>query len=168
VDGLHEVISYRACQRHVLPFLACGESHDWLKHLRHEVCTRSSPLPPSIQAGMMNPLSQATRSQLTASIAHLVHSNEATGLATYPLSRFPLTIGRSEEADICVDDRWLSRQHCEIDCRDGELVIRDLGSRHGTYLNGLRIDESPLDVDDELRIGLSQFTISPAAVSAGV
>ena len=49
------------------------------------------------------------------------------------LNKYPVLLGRSESADIRLDDRWLSRNHCEIDVTDGELIIRDLGSKHGTY-----------------------------------
>jgi two-component system cell cycle response regulator len=48
-------------------------------------------------------------------------------------------IGRGSGADLQIEDAELSRCHCEITCRGEELTIRDLGSRNGTRLDGVRI-----------------------------
>jgi pSer/pThr/pTyr-binding forkhead associated (FHA) protein len=101
-------------------------------------------------------------STAATSLAQLVPEEPAGDNDAIPLCQFPVVIGRSEEAQFSFDDRWLSRQHCEIDCFDGKLVIRDLGSRHGTYVNDMQIDESPLNMDDQLRIGLTRFIVKPA------
>ena len=69
----------------------------------------------------------------------------------------PVTLGRSEDADIQVSDRWTSRRHCQIDQLDGTLLIRDLGSTHGTYVNGLRVTEAHLMPGDKLTVGMSSF-----------
>ena len=96
------------------------------------------------------------------SLAELVPVEPSGDNGCIPLCQFPVVIGRSEEAQFSFDDRWLSRQHCEIDCFDGQLLIRDLGSRHGTYVNDMQIDECPLNIDDQLRIGLTRFIVKPA------
>ena len=75
------------------------------------------------------------------------------------LNKYPVLLGRSESADIRLDDRWLSRNHCEIDVTDGELIIRDLGSKHGTYVNESPIDETTIESGDELRIGITRFVV---------
>jgi pSer/pThr/pTyr-binding forkhead associated (FHA) protein len=72
-----------------------------------------------------------------------------------PLSHLPVLVGRSEQADIRLEDRWMSRKHCEIDARNGVLVVRDLGSRHGTWLNNQRVVEAEIHPGDELAIGLT-------------
>ena len=73
------------------------------------------------------------------------------------LSHFPVELGRGVDADIRIDDRWLSRRHCRLDHRDGAVLVCDLGSRHGTYVNGQAVTECKLEPGDELRIGLSHF-----------
>lgn len=74
------------------------------------------------------------------------------------LDRFPVEIGRGAAADVRIDDRWTSRRHCELQDADGRIWVRDLGSRHGTFVNGkLVIDETPLLPGDELCVGLSHF-----------
>ena len=56
-----------------------------------------------------------------------------------------------------IDDRWLSRRHCRLELREGTLVVRDLGSRHGTFVNGRSISECKLLPGDKLSFGLTHF-----------
>ncbi len=78
--------------------------------------------------------------------------------AEFVFDRFPLVIGRSEDADITLDDRWASRRHCLIEAQDGTLVVQDLGSKHGTLLNNAIISEAVLKPGDTLSIGLTTLT----------
>lgn len=48
-------------------------------------------------------------------------------------------IGRESSADLCLSTGSVSRKHCELKLAGGTLVISDLGSRNGTFLNGLRV-----------------------------
>lgn len=74
------------------------------------------------------------------------------------VDQFPIVLGRGQSVGLQIDDRWLSRRHCCLDLGDdGELIVRDLGSRHGTFVNGRQISESTLAPGDELCIGLSHF-----------
>ena len=61
--------------------------------------------------------------------------------------------GRSPEAEIFLDDVTVSRHHAGFAMEDGNLVVRDLGSTNGTYVNGVRCDESMLEVGDHVIIG---------------
>lgn len=64
------------------------------------------------------------------------------------------TFGRMSPANVRVHDPWCSRRHCQIRHADGELRVTDLGSRHGTFVNGQRIAaETVLESGDKLRIG---------------
>ncbi|MBN1356123.1 HD domain-containing protein [bacterium] len=64
-----------------------------------------------------------------------------------------VTIGRDSNNDIQLIDAKVSRRHSIIERRKGYHVIRDLGSRNGTYLNGVQISESELASGDRIRIG---------------
>ena len=75
------------------------------------------------------------------------------------LDTLPVVIGRNPEADVRVDDRWISRVHCEIGELDGPLVVRDLDSRNGTAVNGQYITESHLLPGDRLTVGLTTFEV---------
>ena len=60
-----------------------------------------------------------------------------------------------DEADVRVRDQWVSRRHCQLDLRDGVLVVRDLGSKHGTWVNHRRVEEATVLPGDELNIGVT-------------
>ncbi len=74
------------------------------------------------------------------------------------LDRFPIEIGRGTSAGVRIDDRWISRRHCELQDISGRIWVRDLGSRHGTFVNGQPVAEpTQLLPGDELCVGLSHF-----------
>ena len=69
--------------------------------------------------------------------------------------QLPLTIGRGEEADVLLADRWVSRRHCQIFEVDGGLALRDLGSRHGTLVNGSLVMETVIKPGDRISVGMT-------------
>ncbi len=77
-------------------------------------------------------------------------------------------IGRSEDNQLRLLDPGVSRRHVLVMATPGGYTIRDLGSQNGTYVNGTRIDESPLTDGDRITIGEINlvFRGAPAAVSA--
>jgi predicted component of type VI protein secretion system len=58
---------------------------------------------------------------------------------TFMLDRDVLTIGRDPSNSIMIADPQVSRQHARITRRGGVIVIEDLGSTNGTYINGVRL-----------------------------
>lgn len=73
---------------------------------------------------------------------------------------FPSIIGRSADSprDIIIDnDRFLSSRHAIIEFNGGSLLIRDLSSKNGTFVNGVRICEKQLEPGDVIRVGGSLF-----------
>ncbi len=64
-----------------------------------------------------------------------------------------LRAGRDPENDIFLDDVSVSRHHAELRSKGGEIVIIDLGSVNGTYVNDARISEAQLRDEDEVQIG---------------
>ncbi len=71
-----------------------------------------------------------------------------------------VTIGRSEEADITLEDDRISRLHCTITLLDDVITVDDNGSKNGTFVNGERITESmPIGPDTLVRIGHTVFRI---------
>lgn len=62
-------------------------------------------------------------------------------------------VGRDETCDIRILAKSVSREHCAIE-QDGEdLVLRDLGSSGGTYLNGSRVEKVRLQDGMEIAVG---------------
>jgi hypothetical protein len=67
--------------------------------------------------------------------------------------KLPTIIGRSRQATLTVAHPMISRQHCEITEVDGLLMIRDLSSLNGSFLDGKRIAVAPLPPGAEFTIG---------------
>jgi pSer/pThr/pTyr-binding forkhead associated (FHA) protein len=64
-----------------------------------------------------------------------------------------LIVGRDEHCDIRIGSQTVSREHCTIERNGPDLVLRDLGSRGGTFLNGQRIDKVLLRDGMEIVVG---------------
>lgn len=77
--------------------------------------------------------------------------------AEYALSRLPVRIGRSEELDVHVNHRSISREHAEFSEVDGTLVVRDLKSANGVRVNGEDIEECGLEDGDIIDLGQVKF-----------
>lgn len=99
--------------------------------------------------------------------ATLIRNDSRAKPQEFPLEEFPVLIGRSPEADIQLDDQWVSRFHCAIDECGGTLVIRDLGSQNGTLVNDSSIRETQLLPGDQFIVGLAAFRVEyePSAPS---
>lgn len=92
----------------------------------------------------------------------LVKLDAKTAADVIPLMELPLLIGRSPLAKIRLDDTFVSRCHCEIEEVAGAPVVRDLGSTHGTLVNGQAVIQSPLKLGDVLTIGGTSFKVARA------
>ena len=69
-----------------------------------------------------------------------------------------LSIGRSPDADVRIEDRYASGIHARIYSRGASYYVEDMNSTNGTFLNGERLDgEAELKDLDELRIGGTEF-----------
>jgi len=62
-------------------------------------------------------------------------------------------VGRDETCDIRIVAKSVSREHCAIEQDGDELVLRDLGSSGGTYLEGNRVDKVKLHDGVEVAVG---------------
>lgn len=79
-----------------------------------------------------------------------------------PLARSPLTLGRRESCDICLQFPNVSGKHCELTFRDGLWILRDLDSTNGVMLNDNRLDKGAKRVlhnGDVVTIASRSFTI---------
>ena len=73
---------------------------------------------------------------------------------SYTLTEGENVIGRGTEADIRVDSEWASRRHARIVVHGREATIEDLGSKNGTFVRGVRVDERvELHDGDDIGIG---------------
>ncbi len=68
------------------------------------------------------------------------------------------TLGRSDGADIRIDDPFASSAHARIFSRGDFMYVEDMGSTNGTYLNGRQLrDAERLKMADVIRIGDSEY-----------
>ena len=82
-------------------------------------------------------------------------------LGTFQLSRAVTRIGRGADSDIRIEDPGVSRHHAEV--RIGsDVILRDLGSTNGTYVNGTLIAEQPLRDGAVITIGSTNLTFRSA------
>ncbi|MBL9099517.1 MAG: sigma 54-interacting transcriptional regulator [Myxococcales bacterium] len=66
----------------------------------------------------------------------------------------PLTLGRTPESDVVLEDGKISRRHVTVRFAHGAFHVADLASRNGTFLDGLRVDgEAPPAPSGVLRLG---------------
>jgi len=73
-------------------------------------------------------------------------------LGTFSLAKGELTIGRNPGNDILIDNVGVSRRHAVIKASAGRVVVEDLGSANGTFVNGQRITSQELQDGDEILV----------------
>jgi len=77
-----------------------------------------------------------------------------------PLKKEKFLIGRAKECALRAGSEAISRRHCAITRHEDRYMVRDLGSRNGTYVNDQRItEEVPLAAGNELRVGPLKFRV---------
>jgi pSer/pThr/pTyr-binding forkhead associated (FHA) protein len=83
----------------------------------------------------------------------------------FPLENAALTIGRTPDNDIVLDDPLVSAHHARIDVARHEggptaVSIEDLGSTNGTRVNGKDVRKQRLKENDEIQIGRSALRVA--------
>lgn len=85
--------------------------------------------------------------------------NEGVELRIHPPRT--LTIGRSEECDVYLGEKKISRRHCQIIVEETRVVLRDLGSTNGTFINEQRLEgEQTLSPTDRVQMGTTLLGFS--------
>ncbi|HLJ05401.1 MAG TPA: SpoIIE family protein phosphatase [Acetobacteraceae bacterium] len=88
----------------------------------------------------------------------LVHSENAPP-RHIALNLLPITIGRSAPSELILEGSTVSRRHCKFERAGDRIVITDLGSTNGTFVNGERI-EVPIALDDGARLSIGAYTLN--------
>ena len=79
--------------------------------------------------------------------------------SSLPISRSPIVIGRLPECGVVLGDTNVSRRHAQVALDDGQVVVTDLGSTNGTFVNGRRVTRATVRPGDELSIGTSRLRV---------
>lgn len=110
---------------------------------------------------------QAAVDALPAGSALLVVQRGPNAGARFLLDAERTTAGRHPGSDIFLDDVTVSRKHAEFVRREGQFVVRDVGSLNGTYVRRDRIDEAVLRDGDEVQIGKFRMIFYPSKRTYG-
>ncbi len=71
----------------------------------------------------------------------------------------PITVGRSSQNAIAIMDASLSRVHCELRRVDGVVLVKDMGSRNGTLVNGNVVKEARVSGGDRIDVGICRIQV---------
>jgi hypothetical protein len=77
-----------------------------------------------------------------------------------------LVAGRESDSELVLPEDLVSRRHAEFVVKDGEVILRDLASTNGTFVNGQRIKKAKLAVGDRVLVGTSLMKLVPAPAGA--
>ncbi len=75
----------------------------------------------------------------------------------FQITSSELILGRDEANSICLEDDLASRQHTSLRLEDDRVVVRDLDSTNGTFVNNSSVSIKVLEHGDRLKIGSSVF-----------
>ena len=79
-------------------------------------------------------------------------------------------IGRQTDCQIRIPSSGISRHHCELNLADGKVLLRDMGSSNGTFVNRQKIQQTQLNAGDLIGLGDLVFVVrvdgSPATIDS--
>src|SRR5215470_14322680 len=83
---------------------------------------------------------------------------QGTEQRTLYLDHSPFSVGRKMEKDLVIADPRVSRDHAIIVSENGKFVVVDQGSKHGTFVNGERVQRKMLERNDRLEFGVRDIS----------
>jgi len=93
-------------------------------------------------------------------MAKLVVLSEGLKGTSHDLKVDRTTIGRVEDNTFQVPDASISSHHCEILLKGADVVVKDLDSTNGTFINGEKVTEAALKPGQTLRLGQVELELS--------
>jgi hypothetical protein len=128
---------------------------------RHQVSVAARYVPlEGVESGGTSEMSAQTSAALRAELERAPDAAPfliLDGRRTVPVTRPIVTMGRSLDNDVIVDDARVSRHHAQLRRRAGRYVVYDLGSSGGTMVNGDRVSECLLQAGDVISLGGMQI-----------
>lgn len=89
-----------------------------------------------------------------------IGENQGLEEGTILLLRNEITIGRKEGNTIKLSDKYASGNHAKISIKNNEIIIEDLGSTNGIFINDEKVDKyAKLRANDQIRIGSAIFKV---------
>jgi adenylate cyclase len=84
-----------------------------------------------------------------------------------PLLKKSLLVGRRESCDIVLRFSNVSAHHCQLTVSSGYWYVKDLQSRNGIKVNGVRVEEKRLDPGDELSVAKHTYDVQYSPMDLG-
>lgn len=102
-------------------------------------------------------------------MAKLIFTDKSHAGRVYELTLEKTTVGRSDQNTLIIPDGSLSAHHCEILVNGPEVIIHDLGSRNGTFVNGLKLvnHQAQLKSGQTVRFGSVEARLELDGPSSG-
>ncbi len=98
-------------------------------------------------------------------MARLISTIEGQ-VASYPIGPNGLRVGRSRNNDVILNHPHVSRNHAFVELKGRDVIIHDLNSSNGTFVNGLRVKEASLHDNDSIAIGPFAFDFDERAAAS--
>jgi hypothetical protein len=98
----------------------------------------------------------------------LVFKSERAPVQSLDLRSGVVRLGRRHDNDFQIDDPTVSTVHCEIRVNGDTVVVRDLGSSNGTFINGESIREESLELGETLMLGEVEMVLEPTPVTVAI
>ncbi len=99
-------------------------------------------------------------------MARLVLKFEASVLKEVPVGSRPVSIGRAPDNDISIDNLAVSNHHARVYSEAGRLIVEDLNSLNGTFVNEQRIERATLRDGDSILIGKHHIVVDETGDAA--
>ena len=84
-----------------------------------------------------------------------------------PLLKKMLLVGRRESCDVVLRFSNVSAHHCQLYVNQGNWFVKDLGSRNGTKVNGVRVTEKRIDPGDTLSVAKHKYEFKYSPIDLG-
>jgi hypothetical protein len=99
-------------------------------------------------------------------MARLLLKFDSAVLKEIPIGARPVTIGRAPDNEMSIDNLAVSNYHARIYSEAGRLVIEDLKSLNGTFVNDMRVERTTLRDGDMVQVGKHQIQVDAAHEAA--
>ncbi len=149
--------------------VACSQCGHLLASQRHDVGISSGVNPARVSVGSHAAAPPLLATPPRVETAALVFLGPLRGGERVELdSAGELTIGRTQENALVLDDDSVSRIHARISFHDGRFLVEDLHSKNGTWLNGAVLAApTPLCDGDHLRLGEVELQVEVPSRAVG-
>jgi phosphoserine phosphatase RsbU/P len=101
----------------------------------------------------LNTISQSSHQGTTSGVFPALVFVQGSEQKNIVLNRTPFTVGRKVDKDLVIADPRVSRDHAQIMQEGQDFFLEDLGSKHGTFVNGERVQRQKLERGDRLEFG---------------